>query len=88
MTTVPHRELRNSSSEILRRVEAGESFVISNNGRAVARLIPYARSPLEALRDAGRVTARTRVDIATLPFVTIADGATSEEILDDLRGDR
>lgn len=30
MTTIAHRELRNNSSEILRRVEAGESFTITN----------------------------------------------------------
>ena len=34
--TIPQRQLRNDSGEIMRRVEAGESFVITRNGKPVA----------------------------------------------------
>lgn len=34
------RELRNRSGEVLRRVAAGESFVLTNNGVPVGRLVP------------------------------------------------
>lgn len=37
---IAQRELRNDSAEILRRVEAGESFVVMRNGRPVADLTP------------------------------------------------
>jgi prevent-host-death family protein len=85
MSTIPHRELRNHSAEILRRVEAGETFAITNHGRPVARLVPYAGTALDVLRDAGRVTATRTVDLDSLPA---ARGVSSREILEDLRGER
>ncbi|MGO1977587.1 type II toxin-antitoxin system Phd/YefM family antitoxin [Brachybacterium tyrofermentans] len=84
MSTIPHRELRNHSAEILRRVEAGETISITNNGRPVARLVPYSSSPLDALREAGRVSAARHVDLTAIPA---ARGVSSREILDDLRGE-
>lgn len=43
METIPQRQLRNASGEILRRAEAGERFVITVHGRPVAVLGPYER---------------------------------------------
>jgi prevent-host-death family protein len=43
MKTIPQRALRNESSELLRRAEAGERFVITVSGRPVAVLGPYER---------------------------------------------
>jgi len=40
-TVIPQRELRNSNAEILNRVEAGESFVVTRNGVAVADVTPH-----------------------------------------------
>ena len=40
MERIPHRELRNNSSAILRRVAEGESFEITNHGEVVAVLSP------------------------------------------------
>lgn len=85
MSMIPHRELRNNSTEILRRVEAGEAFAITNHGRPVARLVPYTTSSLDVLRTGGRITATTPVDLEELP---IAHGLDSREVLDDLRGER
>lgn len=39
--TIAQRRLRNDSGEIMRRVEAGESFVVTRNGRPVAVLAPH-----------------------------------------------
>jgi prevent-host-death family protein len=39
--TIGQRQLRNDNAEIMRRVEAGESFVVTRNGRAIADLIPH-----------------------------------------------
>lgn len=39
--TIAQRQLRNDSGEIMRRVEAGESFVVTRNGRPVAVLSPH-----------------------------------------------
>jgi prevent-host-death family protein len=43
MATIPQRELRNHSGDILRRAETGEQFTITVDGRPVARLVPYPR---------------------------------------------
>ena len=40
MTFVGIRELRQRASDILRRVEAGETFEVTDRGRPIARLSP------------------------------------------------
>lgn len=40
MSEVPSRELRNDTSKVLGRVQAGEEVVITVSGRRVARLVP------------------------------------------------
>jgi prevent-host-death family protein len=45
VTEIPLRELRNNTSEVLRRVEDGEELEVTVNGRAVARLVPLPRRP-------------------------------------------
>lgn len=42
MEHIPHRDFRNQSSEVLRRVESGESFAITNHGKPVAVLHPLS----------------------------------------------
>jgi prevent-host-death family protein len=42
--TIGQRQLRNDNAEIMRRVEAGESFVITRNGRPIADLVPHAEA--------------------------------------------
>jgi prevent-host-death family protein len=44
MSSVPSRELRNDTSGVLRRVEAGERVTVTVNGRPVAELVPVQRS--------------------------------------------
>ncbi len=39
--TIGQRQLRNDNAEIMRRVEAGESFVITRNGNPIADLVPH-----------------------------------------------
>lgn len=46
MDTISQRELRNDNAEIMRRVEAGESFVITRNGKPVADLLPHRKKRL------------------------------------------
>lgn len=38
------RELRNESGEVMRALDAGESFVVTRNGVAVGELTPVRRS--------------------------------------------
>lgn len=40
-TMIAQRELRNNNADILNRVEAGESFIVTRNGVAVADVVPH-----------------------------------------------
>jgi prevent-host-death family protein len=54
MASVGVRELRQRASELLRRVEAGETIQVTDRGRPVAVLAPLPEAqPLERLRAAG-----------------------------------
>jgi prevent-host-death family protein len=56
MGSVGIRELRQRASELLRRVEAGETIQVTDRGRPVAVIAPLPESePLERLRAAGEV---------------------------------
>lgn len=66
MTSVGVRELRQRASELLRRVEAGETIEITDRGRPVAVLAPLPQDPLERLRASGDLRVSDR-DLADLP---------------------
>jgi antitoxin (DNA-binding transcriptional repressor) of toxin-antitoxin stability system len=42
-TTITQRELRNSSGEIMRRLDAGETFIVTRAGKPVGELSPLHR---------------------------------------------
>jgi prevent-host-death family protein len=89
MTTVGIRELRQRASELLRRVEAGETIEITDRGRPVAVLAPLADAgPLERLRAAGDVTPATR-ELDDLPDpLPLAPGQEApSSVLERLRRD-
>jgi len=68
------RQLRNESGEIMRALDAGETFVVTRNGVAVGELRPLQRhrfvardAALEAFAHAGRLDAqRFRRDLDRL----------------------
>ncbi|WP_374112014.1 type II toxin-antitoxin system Phd/YefM family antitoxin [Pseudonocardia sp. TRM90224] len=43
--TISQRELRNDNAEIMRSVEAGESFTVTRNGKPIADIVPHAGVP-------------------------------------------
>jgi len=49
MREVAVRELRNYGGQILDRVEAGESVIITRDGKAVAQLVPLPRPRLSSV---------------------------------------
>jgi prevent-host-death family protein len=84
MRTIPHRELRNDSSRILREVASGETFEITNHGEVVAILSPpNGNRPAERLEI---IPAKKRGGFSDLPRVKL-DHPIQED-LDYLRGDR
>jgi len=66
MASVGIRELRQRASELLRRVEDGESIEITDRGRPVAVLAPLPADPLKRLITAGDLQPSDG-DIADLP---------------------
>lgn len=67
MASVGVRELRLTASELLRRVERGETIEITDRGRPVAMLAPLpAGGPLNRLLASGQVDEATG-DINDLP---------------------
>jgi prevent-host-death family protein len=83
MRTISHRELRNNSAEVLRDVEHGESFSVTNRGEVIATLIPAGGGPdLRCVRSARGGGRR----FADLPRRVVAE--PSSVILDELRAER
>jgi len=67
MTSIGVRELRQRASELLRRVEEGETIEVTDRGRPVAVLSPVPEgSPLERLRALGEIEPAT-ADLDDLP---------------------
>ncbi|MDJ0333793.1 type II toxin-antitoxin system prevent-host-death family antitoxin [Salinibacterium sp. G-O1] len=86
MDMVTHREMRNRSGEILRRVAAGESVQVSNNGRPTAIIVPVGGSELDGLLARGEARpARTGLE-ALLSIKRVVSLKTSAELIADSRG--
>ena len=88
--TVGVRELRQNLSRYLDDVKDGESFIVTERGREVARLSPSgpADSPL-ARFVANHGASMPRGGLLDLPPVPgPPDGPPSEQVLDELREER
>lgn len=66
MSSVGVRELRQRASELLRRVENGETIEITDRGRPVAVLSPLPEDPVGRLRASGDLEP-AEADLADLP---------------------
>lgn len=90
--TISQRELRNESAKVIRELQAGETFIITNNGEPVGELRPLRRPERTVNREA---LIRALDQVPPLPAGThgrmraehdaIADGAvvdpyTGEEL--------
>jgi prevent-host-death family protein len=92
MNLVGVRELRQNLSRYLSQVKEGESFVVTERGREVARLSPSGPpdSPLARLV-ADRGATMPRADLLSLARssdVAPVQGPPSLEVLDELREER
>jgi prevent-host-death family protein len=76
MASIGVRELRQRASELLRRVEQGETIEVTDRGRRVAILSPPPEgSPLECLRALGDVES-AKGDLDELPDPLVLAPAT------------
>ncbi len=86
MRTVTHREMRNSSGEILRAVAAGEIVQVTNNGQIAAVITPPAGGSVDQLAAQGhaRLARRPVADLATIR--RHKSKRTTAELVQDARG--
>jgi antitoxin (DNA-binding transcriptional repressor) of toxin-antitoxin stability system len=78
--------MRNRSGEILRRVEAGESVQVTNNGHLAAVIVPVAGDPLDGLVARGEARP-ARAGATTLAAITrVVSPMSSAELIEDSRG--
>lgn len=83
MTSITHRELRNNSADVLRRVAAGEAMEVTNRGVVVAYLSP---TPTQVLPFPVSRPARRTGGWSDLPMVAFDRPVST--IVDDERDDR
>lgn len=76
-----HRELRNRSAEVLREVAAGATYEITNHGDVVAVLSPPSRG-------AGLRIRQPKVRGGFSRLSRVRRDRPTQEVLDDLRGER
>jgi prevent-host-death family protein len=89
MASIGVRELRQRASELLRRVEQGETIEVTDRGRRVAILAPPPEgSPLDRMRALGEIEpAKGVLDDLPVPLVLAPGVARPSEVLGRLRQD-
>lgn len=88
MRTVTHREMRNSSGEILRAVAGGESVQVTNNGQIAAVISPPNIDALTKLLQQGQLRP-PRQPISTLTTIQRRrSDFSSADLIADARGQR
>ena len=81
------RELRDTLTQAIRRVQAGEVIEVTNDGEPVAVITPYRRSPLEQLIFEGKATPG-RPFRPPKRLVEARGPKTVSQILEEDRADR
>lgn len=89
MNSVGVRELRQRASELLRRVERGETIEVTDRGRPVAVLAPIPeRGGIDELRATGQLEPATGdLDGLPEPLPTPAEDGSASDVLAALRRD-
>jgi prevent-host-death family protein len=89
MASIGVRELRQRASELLRRVEQGETIEVTDRGRRVAILSPPPDgSPLDRMRALGEIEpAKGNLDDLPAPLVLARGIERPSEVLRRLRQD-
>lgn len=77
------RELRDTLTQTIRRVRAGETIEVTNDGEPVAVISPYRRSRLDQLIAEGKATPGGRFRPPTKLYETKGAISASEAILQD-----
>jgi prevent-host-death family protein len=79
--TVTSRQLRNDLARYIKEAEGGEEIIVTNRGRAVARLVPPQRAPLPKRLGAleGLLTIPDDFDEPCVEIIEAMEGADGEQ---------
>ena len=94
--TVGIRELKQNASAVVARAARGETLVVTDRGRPVARLLPLERKGrIQEMIDDGRIIMpeRSIQDVLKAgkhvpPITRTGDGPGIDQVLEELREDR
>ena len=82
------KELRDSLTQVLRRVDAGERIEVTRDGEPIAAIVPLPEDPLARLVAEGRARPPLRPFRATVPKVRWPLERSSTEVISEGREDR
>lgn len=88
MTTIGIKELRDTLTRTIRRVEAGDRVEITRDGKPVALIVPVPADPLARLVADGRARPPSRPFRPRVPATAWPLDRTSTEIISEGREDR
>jgi prevent-host-death family protein len=81
------RELRDSLTATLRRVQRGETIEVTNHGEPVALLAPLPTDRLQQLIAAGEATPPSRpLELPARPYPVTGEMSASEALEEDRAG--
>lgn len=88
MTTIGIKELRDTLTRTIRRVESGDRVEITRDGKPVALIVPVPADPLARLVEEGRARPAVRPFRPQLPAAVWPLDRSSTEIISEGREDR
>jgi prevent-host-death family protein len=88
MKEITHRQMRNESGDVLRRVGRGESILVTNNGLPAAVISPPPSDVLALLSAYAQLREALRPPAALLSIERTTSSKPSTEMIDDARGRR
>lgn len=86
MKEITHRQMRNESAEVLRRVAAGETILVTNRGQPAAVIGPPPGDVLSLLSAQGQLREALDSPDSLRSIKRTKSTKTTAEILADVRG--
>ena len=86
MKEITHRQMRNDSADVLRRVAAGETILVTNNGQPAAVIGPPPGDALALLSAQGQLRKALHSPAALRSIKRSKSDKATAEIIADVRG--
>lgn len=86
MNEITHRQMRNESADVLRRVASGETILVTNNGQPAAVIGPPPDDVVSQLAANGQLRAALDSPARLRSLKRRKSTKTTAEIVADVRG--